>query len=111
MASKHPEIRAGLYFLVISLLILVLWFTYIPWWLFLLLEGLTIFTTRTTSGGKHFRLVKDELRDKVIIVTGANTGIGFTTSLGLANAGATVYLACRSDVLFFKIFNLIFFRT
>lgn len=33
---------------------------------------------------------------KVCIVTGANTGIGYETTLGLAEKGATVVMACRS---------------
>ncbi|HEY4060619.1 MAG TPA: SDR family NAD(P)-dependent oxidoreductase [Puia sp.] len=33
---------------------------------------------------------------KTIIVTGANTGIGFETALALYQAGAQVILACRS---------------
>lgn len=33
----------------------------------------------------------------VAIVTGANTGLGFETSLALAKAGRTVVLACRSE--------------
>lgn len=33
--------------------------------------------------------------DKVVIVTGANTGIGLETARDLANRGARVYMACR----------------
>jgi len=36
------------------------------------------------------------LADKVFVVTGANVGIGFSSSKLLAAAGATVILACRS---------------
>lgn len=36
------------------------------------------------------------LSDQVIIVTGANTGIGYETARSLAAAGATVIAACRS---------------
>lgn len=33
---------------------------------------------------------------KVIIVTGANGGIGMATALNLAQRGARIYLACRN---------------
>ncbi|KAJ3740695.1 hypothetical protein EV360DRAFT_97881 [Lentinula raphanica] len=38
-----------------------------------------------------------ELRDKVIIVTGGNRGTGLATVKHLAQAGATVYMAARSE--------------
>jgi len=34
---------------------------------------------------------------KTILVTGANTGIGFDTARMLASAGARVLLGCRSE--------------
>ena len=34
--------------------------------------------------------------NKIAVVTGANTGLGYETSLGLAKQGHTVVLACRS---------------
>jgi NAD(P)-dependent dehydrogenase (short-subunit alcohol dehydrogenase family) len=37
-----------------------------------------------------------DLTDKVVIVTGANSGIGFAASLDLARKGAHTILACRS---------------
>lgn len=37
------------------------------------------------------------MKSKVCIVTGANTGIGKATALGLARMGATVILACRDQ--------------
>ncbi|KAI9145654.1 hypothetical protein BKA69DRAFT_1121463 [Paraphysoderma sedebokerense] len=39
----------------------------------------------------------DRLDGKVIVVTGANSGIGYFTALALAKAGGTVILACRSE--------------
>ncbi len=39
---------------------------------------------------------KLDLCDKVFIVTGSNTGIGFETVKGLVKMGATVIMACRS---------------
>ena len=38
----------------------------------------------------------DNCRDKIVIVTGANTGLGFETVKCLASKGATVILACRN---------------
>jgi NAD(P)-dependent dehydrogenase (short-subunit alcohol dehydrogenase family) len=37
------------------------------------------------------------LKDKVIIITGANSGIGKAASIQLARLGATVVMACRSE--------------
>ena len=38
-----------------------------------------------------------ELKDKVAIVTGANTGIGYETAKVLAILGAHTIIACRSE--------------
>jgi len=37
-----------------------------------------------------------DMRNKVVIVTGCNTGIGKQTAIGLATLGATVIMACRN---------------
>ena len=39
----------------------------------------------------------DSMAGKVCLVTGANSGIGKATALGLANIGATVVMVCRSQ--------------
>ena len=38
-----------------------------------------------------------ELKDKVAIVTGGNTGIGYETAKTLAIMGAHTIIACRSE--------------
>lgn len=49
---------------------------------------------RWAQGGQY---KKDDVRidGKVVIITGANTGIGRETALDLAKRGGRIYLACR----------------
>ena len=52
---------------------------------------------RAASGGECNNLIKSKnLKGKVAIVTGANSGIGFYTALLLAEMGATVIITCRT---------------
>lgn len=48
-------------------------------------------------GGKTYKSTKD-LKGKVVIITGANTGIGFEVACDMAERGARVVLACRNRV-------------
>lgn len=43
-------------------------------------------------------LVLPDLSDRIALVTGANSGLGFEASKALASAGARVLMACRSEV-------------
>jgi hypothetical protein len=47
--------------------------------------------------GNSFR--PTDMSGKVVIVTGANTGIGYYTAKHLLDMGATVILACRYSVV------------
>lgn len=40
---------------------------------------------------------ENSLKDKTVIITGANTGIGYETALDFAKRGARLILACRDQ--------------
>ncbi len=48
---------------------------------------------RYINGGKN--KYRQDLREKVVIVTGSNCGIGYITAETLRAQGATVIMACR----------------
>jgi NAD(P)-dependent dehydrogenase (short-subunit alcohol dehydrogenase family) len=50
-------------------------------------------------GQKKMNDAKWDVKDKICLVTGSNSGIGKQTALGLAKMGATVILACRNKEL------------
>lgn len=54
-----------------------------------------IFICRLLAQGAKYQK-GNRMDGKVIIVTGANGGIGMATALNLAQRGARIYLACRN---------------
>lgn len=46
------------------------------------------------QGGQYRKT--NRIDNKVVVITGSNTGIGKETALELAKRGAKIYLACRS---------------
>lgn len=69
---------------------------------FFLSKGLRDFTRggyqRAAKGFDNAAMDKpDSLRGLSAIVTGANQGLGFQTSVELARRGATLYMVCRNE--------------
>ena len=58
---------------------------------------LTICLVKNASSGT-FYYGSEFLEGKVVVITGANCGIGFETALELSKRGARVILACRDEV-------------
>ena len=50
------------------------------------------------GGGRLHRGIPEDTKGRTIIVTGANTGLGFASAKILANAGARVVMGCRSEI-------------
>jgi retinol dehydrogenase-12 len=46
-----------------------------------------------TRGRKYLKATL--IDEKVVIITGANTGLGKETAINLAKRGAKIYIACR----------------
>lgn len=65
-------------------------------WLFWILVTLVLIKIlNKLSNGKCY--ADNVMRGKVVIVTGANSGIGYATALDLARRGAEVIIGCRDD--------------
>ncbi|KAL7537958.1 hypothetical protein ACHAXR_008170 [Thalassiosira sp. AJA248-18] len=63
----------------------------------LISELIAGWTKKYTSGPLGWNSNIPDMKGKVVIVTGANTGIGYQSALKLANAGAHTIVAARSE--------------
>ena len=59
------------------------------------LRGVGPFAVRLGGGSKRFlpAMIPESTRGRVVVVTGANAGLGFSSARLLARAGARVHLA------------------
>lgn len=53
---------------------------------------------RWWAQGNQFKGRNVRLSNKVVIITGCNSGIGKETAIDLAKRGATIYMACRDKI-------------
>lgn len=58
-------------------------------------EKIIVYRFSRWAQGGIFKKDNVRIDGKVVVITGANTGIGKETALDLAKRGATIYLACR----------------
>jgi NAD(P)-dependent dehydrogenase (short-subunit alcohol dehydrogenase family) len=64
-------------------------------WAYAVLVAAVAYTA--TVRGPSYQLRAGSQQDRVAVITGCNTGIGYETAKALAMAGATVVFACRTE--------------